>query len=1074
MSHISTDAFSRLRNSAGLLQFLKNGSSAAALAAALSLAAATGAHAQAADGVETVTVTGFAASLDKALDDKRQATGSQDSILAEDIAKFPDINLSESIQRIPGVALARDQGEGREIAVRGLSPLFTRVRINGMEAITTTGAEDVNGGTNRGRAFDFNVFASDLFSGITVHKTESADIEEGSLGATVDLKTAHPFDHSGFTFVASGQAGYNDLSGAGTPRLAALVSDTFLGGHLGVLGSAAYSVNRTTEVGTSSVRFQNDNTNPAASHGAPLIAGCETNVPGTTNQCSTAQRFLSVTVQATGLPGTVAQTAGTVETVGARPNGANFSATALPNDYDVVNEAYHARFPRYDLIYNTEKRLGLTGSVQYQPDDATLFTLDALFADFSVVRNEQYLEAPSFSANGVSSAQAPAGTPPLLANALGIGSIAVTNYTVNEATNNVSSLSATGVGLRTEHRLDHLDTRFQQLTLDGTRAITDAFNIHLLLGWSESHHRNPIQTTLTMDYDCNAADSDTGTVAGCPGGVGGGAGTAASPYTNNYAGANQFLPAISYGNVNVTSPNGWYLSQIRERANYDYNSYRNVQLDGEYKVSPQVKIQAGFEDKNFGYRTVALARTNGSTAALDSFIPSDMEAHAALSGITELVTLKGIDVPTGTPATWIVPDINAASKQFHIFDQTAENFVWPAGGTAAAPCISPGTGCSAFLLGPQQMLTSNGSVSENDVGGWVMGDWDTTISLFGDLPFRGNIGGRYAETSTDAVGFSYDATAKAIVPVTVHNSYHDFLPSLNAVIQPRDEFLVRLELAQDMSRPDLPNLLPGAAVTKSGATPITVTSQNPNLKPYRAKTADISFEYYYAKGALVSVAGFYKHLDTLISSQTLNIPYKDNPLGLPDSLALSACGGTFTAACNTTNIAQFKTTINQKGAPLYGTEINWQQPFDFLDGWMQNLGFLANYTYVQAQQTYFNPDGTIQAIADLPNLSRDSYNATLYYDDTVFQARVSASARTKFIPTGGVNPGGLNDVIVQEGSINVDASTSYKYNDALTFSLEALNLTNQHSTQYVDSVGQRDYYDHATGRQFFVGVRYSY
>ena len=222
------------------------------------------------------------------------------------------------------------------------------------------------------------------------------------------------------------------------------------------------------------------------------------------------------------------------------------------------------------------------------------------------------------------------------------------------------------------------------------------------------------------------------------------------------------------------------------------------------------------------------------------------------------------------------------------------------------------------------------------------------------------------------------------------------------------------------------------------------------------------------------MAGFYKHLDTLISSQTLNIPYEGNPLGLPDSLALAACGGAFTAACNTTNIAQFKTTVNQKGAPLYGTEFNWQQPFDFLDGWYQNFGTLVNYTYVQAHQTYFNPDGTIQAIADLTNLSRTSYNATLYYDDNVFQARVSAAFRSKYIPNGGINPGGLNDELVQKASLNIDFSSSYKFNDNLTFSLEALNLTDQHSTQYVDSVGQRDYYDHATGREFFVGVRYSY
>ena len=119
-----------------------------------------------------------------------------------------------------------------------------------------------------------------------------------------------------------------------------------MGGKLGVLASAAYSVNRTTEVGTSSVRFQNDNTNPGANHAAPLVAGCETNVPGTTNQCSTAQRFASVTVQGTGLPGTTAQVAGTV---GNRRRASQWRQLQrqppCPTIIDVVNEAYHARFP---------------------------------------------------------------------------------------------------------------------------------------------------------------------------------------------------------------------------------------------------------------------------------------------------------------------------------------------------------------------------------------------------------------------------------------------------------------------------------------------------------------------------------------------------------------------------------------------------------------------------------------------------------------------------------------------------------------------------------------------------------
>jgi outer membrane receptor for ferrienterochelin and colicin len=91
---------------------------------------------------DAIVVTGFRGSLARALNMKQRENASTDSILAEDIGKFPDLNLSESIQRVPGVALQRDGGEGRQITVRGLGPQFTRVRINGMEALTTAGGAD--------------------------------------------------------------------------------------------------------------------------------------------------------------------------------------------------------------------------------------------------------------------------------------------------------------------------------------------------------------------------------------------------------------------------------------------------------------------------------------------------------------------------------------------------------------------------------------------------------------------------------------------------------------------------------------------------------------------------------------------------------------------------------------------------------------------------------------------------------------------------------------------------------------------------------------------------------------------
>src|SRR5690606_28929051 len=143
--------------------------------------------------LDTMVVTGYRASLERAVDIKSRESGNVDAIVAEDIADFPDLNLAESLQRIPGVSITRDGGEGRNISVRGLGPQFTRVRINGIEGLATGGGTDTSGGVNRGRSFDFNTFASDLFTQLVVRKTSAAEIEEGSLGATVDLRTARPF-----------------------------------------------------------------------------------------------------------------------------------------------------------------------------------------------------------------------------------------------------------------------------------------------------------------------------------------------------------------------------------------------------------------------------------------------------------------------------------------------------------------------------------------------------------------------------------------------------------------------------------------------------------------------------------------------------------------------------------------------------------------------------------------------------------------------------------------------------------------------------------------------------------------
>jgi TonB-dependent receptor len=328
---------------------LQYGVSSGALALTLMMAggvmAQTAPAAQAADPadavVEEVVVTGFRKSLDAALNAKRDSVSSVDVIVAEDIAKFPDQNLAESLQRVPGISIVRDGGEGRAITVRGLGSQFTRVRVNGMEAIATT-ADGAS--ANRERGFDFNVFASELFSSLVVHKTAEASLDEGSLGAVVDLNTGNPMrGKDGFTMALSAQGQYNSLSKDLGPRLAGLVNYRAPSGFWAASISAAYSQQNQTESTNNTVRWSQARFNSV----------------GGTN-CFTTQN-----------------------------SGGTYVPSAACNQ---VALAFHPRIPRYGEVNHDRERLGVTGSLQFAPTDRTKLSIDGLFSRYKAIRNEKWGE----------------------------------------------------------------------------------------------------------------------------------------------------------------------------------------------------------------------------------------------------------------------------------------------------------------------------------------------------------------------------------------------------------------------------------------------------------------------------------------------------------------------------------------------------------------------------------------------------------------------------------------------------------------------------------------------------------
>ncbi len=175
----------------------------------------------------------YSESLVASLETRREATNLQETIFAEDLGKFPDLNLAEALQRIPGIAIQRDNGEGNRIQLRGLGSNFVRVLLNGVPLSTA----------DSGREVDFDVFPSELFTRITVDKTAKASHVEGGISGTINLRNARPFDFAGEgrTISASVQLGYNSLAEEIDPRGHFLYSQTFDDGKWGFLAGTAYS-----------------------------------------------------------------------------------------------------------------------------------------------------------------------------------------------------------------------------------------------------------------------------------------------------------------------------------------------------------------------------------------------------------------------------------------------------------------------------------------------------------------------------------------------------------------------------------------------------------------------------------------------------------------------------------------------------------------------------------------------------------------------------------------------------------------------------------------------------------------
>ncbi|WP_298160086.1 TonB-dependent receptor [Brevundimonas sp.] len=876
--------------------------------------------------VDEIVVTGFRLSLRSALSTKRNANVMVDAINAEDIADFPDANLAESLQRLPGVSIDRDNGEGRTITVRGLGSDFTRVRLNGVEALSTAGASISGDNPNRGRGFDFNTFASELFNSLKVQKTASAETEEGSLGATVDLQTGRPFDFSGPRLGLSMQDAYYENGETHNPRVAALVSDRWNFNHLGeigLIGSIAFNKRDQTVDSYQRQAGQSDYTYRGATFaGTPNIAAGTTILtrqgfaaPAGTPCNNGVIPGVNITniAYCDALRGSNLTAYNLINSpIGSTLRNNNATGTAAGT---TVSPGSLVRIPALPTINQqalSQERIGITTGFQWRPTDRTTIAIDGVYSKLDQVSTNYQISPVGLNRNNTQGAAAP-GTYQL-ANANIGGTAAQRRGLYANCTARAETAILAGI--------DCGQQLYGSTPVAGTLS-GFSFNPNNLEPFD--YYNSPTSRGYINDPTGLARRYD---LIGRPGVRLMDAGLSANGQNANY---------LVLSNVDMRSA----ADEARFETEFQQGT---VTVDHEFTDTLRVRAIYG-ESSSINQSKGSLVEFNrlnsGSGAAGDGYFVFDDRQGGDMPSIN-----FGFDV--ADPTKW---DVVKGFSAVRYFERTVENrysggsldFAWDLndqvtlkfGGAkknysffttalqreSARETLNPslleagvnirdmgsvysfgqgldlpaGTPTSFFApdldafrrvfdfecncvnkwndwrISTKFNFAQTFTVEEDDTSYYAQADFN--LPIFGRT-LRGNAGIRRAETGLTSSGFTNRGRA-----ISATNDYANTLPSINLAYEIADDMIIRFGAASVMARPLLGNLAPsvtafnvpnGLGAISGGA----ITVGNPNLKPFMATNMDLSFEWYFQEDALFSVAIFDKDISsfpqTLVGDGTLS------------------------------------------------------------------------------------------------------------------------------------------------------------------------------------------------------------
>ena len=1001
--------------------------------------APTGA-AQSSEDIGEVVVTGFRASLQNSVNEKRENISFTDSIFAEDIGKFPDLNLAESLQRIPGVQIARDfTGEGTSVAIRGLGRDFTQFTLNGAPVET---ASDSNiDSVSQGRGIDLVLFPTELFRQLTVNKTPTARQVEGAVAANVDLRIARPFDNKGFHINWTAKANYQESAEDWSPRLGVYASNTWEvgGGEFGILGGVAYSNRKYRSDGFNTIGFTN-----------VVVPGCPNTQPGC-NSRSIPGFNQPVASNPTPGYGNASQSWAV-----ALPTGGQYDAMLTPYLWDHDNNAAtpqqiqvcgpgdtpggssgmscnqlsYAIWPRLArpdmLIGERETKSGVL-SMQWAPNENLEFYFDGLYskADHPYERNDLNLAVRNVNNNI-----------PL-------------NVEVDE-NNVVTHATLANPQWLNENRPYVETTDFMNLNGGMSWQIGEKFHLDAALNYNHSDwfrstntylFNSRLNSGITVDLDARGD------------------------------GVIDITPSRDLNDVNFWTWNALRIQPVQREI-----WQKGGRIEGEWAFADAFKLGAGYSRDTFhreitNWETTSCATDGGNVAAS----PARTECVNALAAAG--VTNAKAAIPDAQLGQYMQPWTHGSLYQTTDFSVNGLSNGWALPNYRA---LDPVVNIDYFekqlavgLVGGINVAGYNPRVLDEVTDGFYL-EANGQLESLGKL--RYNVGARYVTTDQFISGYISANTPSGSVRQYLADTsdYDKVLPSFNVASELGHGLVLRAAASRTMTRVQPGDIAPNQTLSVTGD---VLTIGNPDLSPYFSDNYDLGLEWYFGDSGLgvVALNAWRKEIEgytTVVGTPTpfgqLGLDYATLPIATQTGLqnaANSQC------QCTTGNPNDAVVRVDQRQntnelITLDGWEFTYVQPLDML---LQGAGISLNYTHIEQKSEGGLPGAKSSAVY---GLSPYTYNVTAFYENFGFSGRLIWSVRDTFMEAFPQYENGMPADNFAQKRGYLDASFSYKLPTQMdvSLSLELQNLTNESLLTYYASDVLTPRASFGPGRQLLFGV----